>query len=288
MLAGLLLVGCRGDQSRGSLEPEAIVADFATPESVLYDAVADAYLVSNINGSPLAVDDNGFVSRVDPDSGTVTLKWIEGGRDGVTLNAPKGMAVVADTLYVADLTAVRLFDRVRGTPIGEIRIEGSSFLNDVAVGPDGSVYVTDSGLQAGDDGFVPSGTDAVYVLKNRAAVPVATGETLARPNGLVTVDGALLVVTFGANRVLRVGDGGTVPVGETPEGGLDGILVTDDGRVVLSSWDAAALFVGPPGGPYEVLADSLEAPADIGYDPVRQRILVPLFQANRIALVSLR
>lgn len=34
-----------------------------TPESVLYEAGSDTYLVSNINGSPLAADNNGFISR---------------------------------------------------------------------------------------------------------------------------------------------------------------------------------------------------------------------------------
>ena len=38
---------------------------FATPESVLYDAQRDIYLVTNINGSPLAADGNGFISRVN-------------------------------------------------------------------------------------------------------------------------------------------------------------------------------------------------------------------------------
>src|SRR5689334_5070452 len=40
---------------------------FKTPESVLYDARADVYLVSNIDGSPLGVDDSAFISRVRPD-----------------------------------------------------------------------------------------------------------------------------------------------------------------------------------------------------------------------------
>src|SRR5687768_8785949 len=33
---------------------------FQTPESVLHDPSSDTYLVSNINGGPVDVDDNGF------------------------------------------------------------------------------------------------------------------------------------------------------------------------------------------------------------------------------------
>src|SRR5215831_227134 len=93
---------------------------FNAPESVLYDPQADIYLVSNINGTPLAKDNNGFISRVSPDSGKVVqLKWIAGGANGVTLNAPKGMGIVGDTLFVADIDVVRMFNRTTGAPMGQ-------------------------------------------------------------------------------------------------------------------------------------------------------------------------
>src|SRR5439155_11692308 len=44
-----------------------VVEGFLTPESVLHDPVQDIYFVSNINGSPTAKDNNGFISRVRPD-----------------------------------------------------------------------------------------------------------------------------------------------------------------------------------------------------------------------------
>lgn len=64
-------------------------AGFNAPESVLYDATSDVYLVSNINGGPGAVDDNGYISRVAPDGSKVEAKWIEAGKNGVKLHAPK-------------------------------------------------------------------------------------------------------------------------------------------------------------------------------------------------------
>src|SRR5690242_3865752 len=64
-----------------------------TPESVLYDPMADVYLVSNINGDPLAKDNNGYISRVSPDGKALTVKWIAGGMNGVKLDAPKGTAL---------------------------------------------------------------------------------------------------------------------------------------------------------------------------------------------------
>ena len=76
--------------------PVAIVATkvlsvegFLTPESVFHDSAQDIYFVSNINGSPTAKDNNGFISRLRPDGAVENLKFIEGGKNGVTLNAPK-------------------------------------------------------------------------------------------------------------------------------------------------------------------------------------------------------
>src|SRR5438034_3460416 len=116
------------------------VAGFSTPESVLLDSAQDIYFVSNINGSPTAKDNNGFISRVRPDGAIENLKFIEGGRAGVTLNAPKGLAVAGDTLWVADIDVVRAFNARTGAPIDSVKFDSASaggggavFLNDVTV-----------------------------------------------------------------------------------------------------------------------------------------------------------
>src|SRR5262245_722687 len=72
--------------------PKAVfhATGFQTPESVLYDDANDRYLVSNINGKPADADNNGYITVLGPDGKVVTEKWIEGGKNKVTLNAPKG------------------------------------------------------------------------------------------------------------------------------------------------------------------------------------------------------
>ena len=117
------------------------VGDMSTPESALHDPEADVYLVSNINGGPGDRDDNGFISRVSPDGQVLDLKWIDGADPGVTLHAPKGSAVYGDRFYVADIDVVRRFDRTSGAPLGAWAVPNAGFLNDVAVGADGTVYV---------------------------------------------------------------------------------------------------------------------------------------------------
>src|SRR3989304_3479031 len=140
---------------------------FQTPEAVLYDAAGDGYLVSNINGSPTAADGNGFISRIGPEGQVLALKWIDGTVSSVTLHAPKGMAIVGEPPYLADLTRARLFDRRTGQPKGSVAVPGATFLNDAAAGPDGSVYATDSGFTAA---FSPSGSDAGYRVDRAGAL----------------------------------------------------------------------------------------------------------------------
>ncbi|HEX6911535.1 MAG TPA: hypothetical protein VF142_14125, partial [Longimicrobium sp.] len=146
-LAGLaLLAACGGGGGGGAPRTDVIsvVGGFAEPESVLHDSVADVYLVSNVVHGPIDRDNNGFISRVSPDGRVLAAKWIEGAQRGAVLHAPKGTGIVGDTLYVADIDVVRRFHRTTGAPLGEIAIPRATFLNDVAVGADGSVYVTDS------------------------------------------------------------------------------------------------------------------------------------------------
>src|SRR5205823_1591551 len=82
------------DDGAPGTKPQFQVTGLSAPESVLHDAQADVYLVSNINGSPFAKDDNGFISRLSPSGEVMELKWIDGSRRDVELNAPKGLALL--------------------------------------------------------------------------------------------------------------------------------------------------------------------------------------------------
>lgn len=56
--------------------------------------------------------------------------------------------IVGDTLWVADIDAMRAFNKRTGAVIAtvDLRPRGAVFLNDVAAGPDGALYITDTGL----------------------------------------------------------------------------------------------------------------------------------------------
>lgn len=264
------------------------VAGLRTPESVLHDSVMDVYVVSNINGDASAKDDNGFLSRVAPDGRVLELRWVDGASDSVTLHAPKGMGIKGDTLFVSDIDEVRLFDRTTGQPLGSRPVRGATFLNDIAVGPDGTVYVSDTGMRPD---FSPSGTDAVYRFDARGdAVPLARGRSLGGPNGIWAYERGLLVVTYLSGDAYVLDSlGRRTDLPKPPAGGLDGVFMGPGGSVYASSWgdsSVVALLAGDEA--WRPLIGGIASPADIGYDTRRSRVLIPVFTGDRIEVRPLR
>lgn len=284
-----LTLGLSAMASQNTQKPILVEGGLMTPESVLHDPAADLYLVSNINGNPGAKDGNGFISRVAPDGTIRDLKWIDGAREGVTLNAPKGMALRGNTLLVADIDAIRLFDRASGKPMGTWAIDGATFMNDVAVGADDVVYATDTGIDLSSGEPKPTGTAAVYRF-DASGKPdaIARGEQLGGPNGVLAGPDGLTVVDFMSNRVLRVAPDGAVSTRfSLPRGGLDGAVRLQDGRLLVSSWEGNAVYGVDQQGKAEAIVENVPAPADLGVDAKRGRLLIPQFTENRLRIVPL-
>lgn len=267
--------------------PLSLTEGFQTPESVLYDADADVYLVSNINGDAVGTDDNGYISKVSPDGKVTEQKWIDGAKDNIKLDAPKGLAITGGVLYVADIDTVRMFDAKTGEPKGEVKIDGATFLNDVAPAPDGGVFVTDSGLDAK---FGPTGTDAIWQIgTDGKAKALIKNKSLGAPNGILAADGGgVWVVTFGSGEIYKVDAKGKQQKGEKlPKGQLDGIVALDGDDVLVSSWEGSAIYRGQPGKEWKPVVENVKSPADIGWDSKRHRILIPVFQGNTVILQPL-
>jgi hypothetical protein len=290
----LALSGCGGsdrapqDAGASAAGPDVVVADvgFSTPESVLHDAEADVYLVSNVNGSPLEKDGNGFISRIATDGSVLDLKWIDGEAQGVVLHAPKGMAIQDGKLYVADIDCIRIFDAASGASIKGVCLESATFLNDVAPGGSGTMFFTDSGFRAGAGAFEPSGTDAVYrMLEDQRVVQVRKEPGLGGPNGVAVGSRGIMVATFGSGEVFRLtAEGARTDIMPASQRKFDGIEMLPDGGFMVSSWgDQCVYRVGGDGKVSKVL-EGVEAPADIGYDATRNRLLAPLFNANQVII----
>ncbi len=217
-----------------------------------------------------------------------TLKWIEGGKNKVKLDAPKGLALAKGVLYAADISVVRMFDAKTGAPKGDVAIPGATFLNDLSSGADGKIYVSDSGLKAGASGLEPDGTDAVYVIDKGKAKVIAKNKDLGAPNGLLSTEKGVVVVTFGSGEVYLLDEKGKKQeVSKPPMGALDGVVALGD-SLLVSSWQASAVFKGKLGGTFEEVLSDQKSPADIGYDTKRGRVLVPHFMEDTVEVYDLK
>jgi sugar lactone lactonase YvrE len=305
--ATVMLAACGGGRDAGDAaagsertavvdsSPKAAIAltvdHLEAPEAARFDPELGVYFVSNINGSPTGKDGNGYISRLTRDGKVDSLKFIAGGRGGAKLDAPKGLAIKGDTLWVADIDAARAFNKRSGKPIAIVSLAGKAkFLNDAAVGPDGAIYFTDTGVaDDGKGGMGHPGPDRVFRIEGRKATIALEFQDKPGPNG-ITWDSAgsrFLIVSFQGPSIYgwAPGDSAAAVLAQGP-GMMDGIEALGDGRFVVSTWTDSSLFV-LQGAKITKLVGGLPGAADIALDRERGRIAVPLLLDNRVEFVDL-
>lgn len=269
------------DAAADSFARVTTITGFSTPEAARYDGEQDVWFVSNIEGAPAARDNNGFISRVRADGTIDSLRFIAGGRGGVTLNAPKGLLLAGDTLWVADLDIVRAFNARTGEPIGTVTVRGATMLNDLARGPDGTVYVTDTGLEFGVEGAQPQ-TPRIFRIAGMRAERALESAALQGPNGIAWDDGrnAFVIGSYLGDSLFAWAPDDSVPraIAGGP-GQWDGIVALPDGRLLLSSWADSSLYM-LEGTTLTKVMSGVAAPAAIGVDPERMHVAIPSLTGN--------
>lgn len=298
----LFLVACAPKETKPAPDSTATAAPsdptrvsttegLSTPESVIWDAAQGVWFVTNINGNPAARDGNGFISRLTAEGTIDSLHFVQGGRGGVKLNGPKGTAIVGDTLWVADIDAVRAFNRKTGAPVASIELgKRARFLNDVAVGPDGTIYITDTGIDFDAKGAMSHpGPDRIFALNGRTVTVAAEGAWLAGPNGITwdQANNRFIVVPFGGTALLgwKPGETKADTIGTGP-GSQDGVEVVG-GETLVTSWADSTVFAMGAGGNRKIVT-GVNSPADIGVDPTRELLALPLFLENRVEFWRLK
>jgi hypothetical protein len=263
-----------------STRRHSFIGGFSGPEAVRYDPDQDVWFVSNFGGDGGDRDGNGFISRVSAESGTLLSLRFARGTTERPLHAPRGMYIIGDTLWVADIDGVHGFDRRSGASLAFVDLTSfePGFLNDVARGPDGALYVTDTGKSS------------VYRIADGEASVALADDALGDPNGItwdatrkllvmVPWDPGFRVTTW------RVGD---APVGFGPRitpGRLDGIEPIDRRLLMASQSDSTIVLMD--GGITRPIIKVMGAPADIGVDTKRRRVAVPYIALNRVDIWQL-
>jgi len=265
-----------------------VLAQMKTPESAHYDADLDVWFVSNINGNPSQHDGNGYIVRVPAESTTTVTMFAEGGKNGVRLDAPKGIATTADQLWVADIDAVRVFDKRTGKPLKSISLKAqkATFLNDVAVGADSAIYVTDTGIMFDPKGnMTHPGVNRIFriAIRDNKVTEAATGDPLENPNG-ITWDASgsrFLLAPFGGKDVQAWTPGHAPTKLADGPGQYDGIEILRDGRILVSSWADSSVY-SLRDGKMSKIVSAVSAPADIGVDTKRGVLAIPRFDQNQV------
>jgi hypothetical protein len=244
-----------------------------TPESVLYDAANDFYYVSCINGVPPdAKDGDGYIAKMDANGKIIADKWATG------MSAPKGMALVGNTLYVADISKIVMIDVATGKVSGEKEIEGAAFLNDMDAASDGTVYFTDSG------------TKKAYSMKDGEVKELFTNDDLAQINGVYVDEDNLTFASMESGNVVNyslLNNTATV-VSDSLFGG-DGVKKYKDGYII-SNWNGEVYHLTADWKKTKIL-DTQRAKlnaADIEVVESKNLLLVPTFFGNKVMAYKIK
>jgi sugar lactone lactonase YvrE len=252
------------------------------PESVVQDPATGAIYVSNIAGAIMQKDGNGFITKLKPDGTLIARQWIKG------LNAPTGMALHDRTLYVVDVEELIEINVASGEIVKRYPANGAIFLNDVAVGEDGTVYASDTPM------------NTIWRLKDGSFEPWFANDVLNGPNGLLVQGGKLIVASFGKlpGEGQKQELGGLLAVDLEKQavsmignndklGNLDGLQALQPGAYLVTDWAAGGLYRIDAKGKFERLIKLGKGSADLTYLPDQKMALIPIMLSNSLVVYTL-
>lgn len=240
-------------------------ANIAVPESVLPHK--GKLYISLIDGKGWDDDGNGGIGVMNPDGTNYNGTWITG------LSAPKGMGVIGNKLYVADITRVVVIDIKKGAIIKTIPVPGSENLNDITIGKK-VVYISDS--KAGKIWQLKKDQPSLYL------------DNAPRTNGLKFIKKELY---YGEGRNLKkISKKGQITTVAALPQEIDGIEQLKNGDFIVTSWPGYIFYVYADGR-YETLLETHKQginTADIGLDRANNIIYVPTFNGKTVVAYQVR
>lgn len=280
-------IGCASARITDSPSPAWSLREspaLQNPESACWDAGSQTLFVSNVAGNPTGKDGKGWISRYSASGVLLQAEWVSG------LNAPKGMRSSGGTLWVTDIDRALAIEIASGRIIRTIAVPGSKFLNDLAIGPQGEVYVSDT-VQS-----------RIHVIRGDGKVRVlAAGKQLESPNGLLIDGENLIVAGWGVGTKADLSSQGpghlysiSLKTGAqrliTPKalGNLDGLEKDPAGDYLVSDWVAGKVFrVSAKTGRAQETLSGFKGSADIAWIPEKHLVVVPRMAENELTAYEL-
>lgn len=268
IFVSLLIYAAANAQSPGLQQFWEATESLPVPESVLYVPERQELFVSLIDGQGNVKDGKGGVAILNLDGSVKNAEWVTG------LNAPKGMALYKDQLYIADITSVVVVDIVTGNMINEIEIEGAVFLNDVTADADGTVYVSDTRI------------NKIYRIKNGKYELYMDNVTSA--NGLKSI-GSNLYVLAGTELWKVDASKNITVIARGLEQNGDGIEPVGNGDFLVTCWAGIIYYVKADGALTKLLdVQGKMNTADLGYHPQKKIVYIPTFNNNSVVAYQLK
>jgi hypothetical protein len=246
-------------------------ATLPVSESVTFDSKNNVLYVSCIDGKPEEKDGKGYIGKVSPDGKVIAAQWVSG------LDAPKGLGIFKDNLYVADVTKIVTISIPTGKITSSVEVPGSKFLNDIAVDSKGDVYASDTQ------------TGKIHVLKDGKVEVFFESPEFKGVNGVLCVGNEFYIVDFATGTFYKLtADKKLSVVGKTVEG-ADGIVPIGNNEYLVSSWHGEVYFVNAKGESKKLIDTKEEKinAADIEYDAKTKTLYVPTFFANGVSAYTL-
>ncbi len=258
------------------------ISGLKMPESVV-QATDGRVFVSEING--FGVDGDGQISVIE--AGQVKL-FAKG------LDDPKGLAIIGQTLYVADNKRI-LKLALSGPKQGQAEVFAAAaafpvtplFLNDLEADLAGNLYVSDSGDLKGKGG-------AVYQINAQGQVRLLINgqqdNRILAPNGLLMDDtGDVLMVVDFASGILYSYNLATNQLQGIAEGfgGGDGVVHHANGSMFVSDWKNGKVFRLDMNGEVTPLAATYQSAADIALTKDEKVLMVPDMKAGELDFIVL-
>jgi len=295
----------------GAFEPMSsnvkVYGSVYSAESCSYDAQRGVIVVPN-RGVPQTVQtNNAWITLLNHDGSVHTSRWIGVQNAGearslltppLVLNEPYGSDIANGLLYLADrdggttptepsVAVIRKFNLQTGAPAGEIRVERSPWLNDIAVAADGTIYATNTGVGGATPD--PATWQVWKVTRDGAASVFVQGPPLRRPNGVaVDAQGNIVVVNIDSSDVLTFAPDAKLLKTETAaQAGNDGLVIMPDGTKYVSSVLNGGVSKMSPGKPAELIARNIPNAASMCYDAGANQLIIPMNPNNGLAFIRL-
>ncbi|HEX2974495.1 MAG TPA: hypothetical protein VHO68_01055, partial [Bacteroidales bacterium] len=238
-----------------------------TPESVIYDKKRDIIYVSCMNLEPRLKDKNGFISKIDKNGKITELRWIEG------MNSPKGLAIIGDTLYAADIDEVVVMDIEKGVITRTIPVKGARMLNDITADNEGNLYISDT-------------DDSKIHIYSGGSLSKWLGDEILGPNGLLFHNDTMFVASQGENNFSAIDiKTKSLKILTDSIAHADGIAYSGiPGYFIVSDWNGEVFFINPDFSKTSVL-DTKEVQinsADIDFIQDEKLLIIPTFFKNMV------